>query len=134
MMRGLAPAFRQEESLQIRLADFLRAGFLLLGERTSEEIVVGVLWGRTNQAVTPEQFIELDDPGHTKVAMNFAMRPHDTGTLVTTETRAFSTDDGARRRFARYWLIIRPFSGLIRRRMLAVLRDQVLRSPTQPGP
>jgi hypothetical protein len=59
MMRGLASAFRQEGSLQIRLADF---------------------------------------------------------------------------RFARYWLIIRPFSGLIRRRMLAVLRDQVLHNLTQPGP
>jgi hypothetical protein len=86
-----------------------------------------VLWGRTNQAVTPEQFIELDDPGHTKVAMNFALRPHDTGTLVTTETRALATDEGARRRFARYWLIIR-------RRMPAVLRDQVLHNLTQPGP
>jgi hypothetical protein len=40
MMRGLASAFRLEGSLQIRLADFLRAGFLLRGERTSEELVV----------------------------------------------------------------------------------------------
>jgi hypothetical protein len=33
---------------------------------------------------------------------------------LSTETRVHVGDPGARRRFARYWRVIRPFSGLIR--------------------
>jgi hypothetical protein len=33
---------------------------------------------------------------------------------LTTETRVHLSDDGSRRRFARYWRVIRPFSGLTR--------------------
>jgi hypothetical protein len=35
-------------------------------------------------------------------------------TRLETTTRCEPTDDDARRRFARYWGLIRPFSGLIR--------------------
>jgi hypothetical protein len=37
------------------------------------------------------------------------------GALLETETRIYLTDAAARRRFGAYWLMIRPFSGLIRR-------------------
>jgi hypothetical protein len=40
---------------------------------------------------------------------------------LTTETRVLLTDEASRRAFARYWLLIRPFSGLIRRRWLAAV-------------
>lgn len=36
------------------------------------------------------------------------------GSRLTTETRVHVADPGARRRFARYWLVVRPFSGLTR--------------------
>ena len=39
--------------------------------------------------------------------------------VLVTETRVAPVDDAARRAFGRYWLLIRPFSGLIRRRWLA---------------
>jgi hypothetical protein len=42
--------------------------------------------------------------------IDFRARP---GSL-TTETRVHVPDPGARRKFARYWRVIRPFSGLIR--------------------
>ncbi|MDX6511617.1 MAG: hypothetical protein QOE36_1121 [Gaiellaceae bacterium] len=38
--------------------------------------------------------------------------------ILSTETRVHVADAGARRKFARYWRVIRPFSGLIRIRML----------------
>jgi hypothetical protein len=38
--------------------------------------------------------------------------------VLATETRVAALDDAARRSFARYWRLIRPFSGLIRRRWL----------------
>lgn len=40
---------------------------------------------------------------------------------LTTETRVLLTDERSRRAFGRYWLLIRPFSGLIRRRWLAAI-------------
>jgi hypothetical protein len=37
---------------------------------------------------------------------------------LSTETRVHVEDPGARRKFRRYWLVVRPFSGLIRMRVL----------------
>jgi hypothetical protein len=37
---------------------------------------------------------------------------------LTTETRVHVADHAARRKFARYWLVIRPFSGLTRMLLL----------------
>jgi hypothetical protein len=37
---------------------------------------------------------------------------------LTTETRVHVADPRSRRKFARYWRIVRPFSGLIRRSIL----------------
>ena len=47
--------------------------------------------------------------------MNFKAAPAQDGALLTTETRMLATDEASRRRFARYWRLIRPASGLIRR-------------------
>jgi hypothetical protein len=41
---------------------------------------------------------------------------------LTTETRVHVEDPAARRRFRRYWLVIRPFSGLIRIELLRAAR------------
>ena len=37
---------------------------------------------------------------------------------LTTETRIHVSDPASRRKFERYWRVVRPFSGLIRRRVL----------------
>ncbi|HXH98057.1 MAG TPA: hypothetical protein VNH40_12700, partial [Gaiellaceae bacterium] len=39
--------------------------------------------------------------------------------LLATETRVSALDAAARRAFRRYWLVVGPFSGLIRRRWLS---------------
>lgn len=131
-MRGLAPRFRQSSGrMRARLEDFLAAGFLLLDEQPGQEVVLGVLWGRRSPGVDGRGFASFEEPGHVKAVLNFAVRPHDSGTLVTTETRVHATDEAARRRFARYWLVVGPFSALIRRRMLAVLRAEVGRLGVQ---
>jgi hypothetical protein len=41
------------------------------------------------------------------------------GSRLTTETRIAAVDGDARRAFRRYWLVVGPFSALIRRRWLA---------------
>jgi len=127
-VRGLAPRFRQgHRRMRAGLDDFLAAGFLLLDEQPGQEVVLGVLWGRQPSGLDARRFASFNEPGHVKAVLNFAVRPRDAGTLVTTETRVHATDKAARRRFARYWLLIGPLSALIRRRVLAVLRTDVAR-------
>jgi hypothetical protein len=44
------------------------------------------------------------------------------GSRLETETRVYLTDAASRRRFACYWLVVRPFSGAVRRSWLAAAR------------
>jgi hypothetical protein len=53
-------------------------------------------------------------PGTVRVAANFLSD----GAVLSTETRIQAVDDAARRAFARYWRLVGPFSGVIRRRWL----------------
>ena len=107
----------------LTLDDMERAGFLLLGESPGHEIVFGTVvqpW----KAVTgdepapragPGQFAAFDTPGYVKVAFNIRVEPYGSGrALLTTETRTAATDPASLRRFARYWMLIGPFSALIR--------------------
>ena len=57
-------------------------------------------------------------PGYVKAAMNFRVEAAEGGALLTTETRVLATDESARRRFGRYWWVIRLGSGAIRRSWL----------------
>jgi hypothetical protein len=44
------------------------------------------------------------------------------GETLATETRVWAADPSSRRRFRRYWLVIRPCSGLIRRVWLRAIK------------
>ncbi len=68
-----------------------------------------------------EEFTRFAEPGWVKYLMDFQLQSRNGGVQLTTETRGHSTDRHARRRFALYWAIIRPASGLIRRDMLATV-------------
>jgi hypothetical protein len=70
-------------------------------------------------------FASFDEPGWARMAMDF--RAED-GRLVT-ETRVLLTDDASRRAFRRYWLVMRPFSGLVRRSWLAAAKRRAERQP-----
>lgn len=69
-----------------------------------------------------EAFVGFSRPGFCKVAVEVRTVPHHDGVLLTTETRVAATDGDARARFRRYWILIRPFSGLIRRGWLRAAR------------
>ena len=56
------------------------------------------------------------------MAMDVRVVPEGRGSRMETETRIFLTDVAARRRFAAYWLVVRPFSGLLRRSWLQAAR------------
>ena len=65
-----------------------------------------------------EDFVHFGEPGYAKMAMDLRAVPEGGGARLETETRVFLTDASARRRFGAYWVVVRPFSGLIRRRWL----------------
>jgi hypothetical protein len=107
------------------VAQMLAAGFTLLAEDPGREVVFGVVgqfWKlRGGQVATirnGSDFAAFDRPGFVKAAMGFVILEQEDGTCVETETRALATDGGSRRRFARYWRLIRFGSGAIRRSWL----------------
>ena len=70
-----------------------------------------------------EAFRSFDEAGVAKLVLAFEVDPAPEGlTRLTTETRVFCPDRTSRMSFTPYWMIIRPVSGLIRRRMLASIR------------
>ena len=60
--------------------------------------------------------------------MNFLVEPHASGrgTRLFTETRVRCLGRSSRRWFRLYWLVIRPFSGLLRRAMLSGIRARAI--------
>jgi hypothetical protein len=116
-------------STPMTLDGFLRGGFVLLAEDPGREIVLGVVgrfWRPRGEVVRldPDGFLGFDRPGYAKAAWSIAVRSDTrTGhTILVTETRVVATDAAARRRLRAYWALIRPFSGWVRRRMLALAK------------
>jgi hypothetical protein len=61
------------------------------------------------------------EPGWVRVAMDFRLTPSQGGTRLSSETRVAATDDATRRRFARYWTLVRPGSSAIRWEVLTAV-------------
>jgi hypothetical protein len=101
-----------------------RGGFAILAEAPEREIVMGIagrFWRPTGAVLpfVPERFLGALPAGTAKAVWNFTLE--DAGgdrTILATETRVVCADAGARRRLRPYWVLIRPWSGLIRIAML----------------
>jgi len=120
---GGGPATRAERPR----IDFGIDNFMRLGRDADRELVFGLIgrfWQADYGLVHIEQpelrFAGYFEPGLAKLVLNFTADPLPNGcTSIATETRVFCVDDEARRRFRLYWALIRPVSGLIRRRLLS---------------
>lgn len=116
----------------------LKMGFMLLGDKTSEEIVFGLI-GRfwtpfpQLQRIHPDGFAGVDLPGFAKAVGNMAFIPSRDGSSVrvTTETRVQCLCDSSRRSFGLYWRIIGPFGGIIRKEWLRMIKRRS-EAPTRP--
>jgi hypothetical protein len=87
--------------------------------------IVGRFWMPTGGLVDfdPERFVDLVIPGYAKAVWSFGLTPGDADTTcLETVTRVQCLDGSARLMFRLYWLIVGPFSGLIRAEVLRVLR------------
>ena len=100
-------------------------GFAPLGS-SPDEIVYGAIgrpWsshGGLRRVSSAADFTAFDEPGWARMALNF----HVTGGRLATETRVWLTSADARRRFRPYWLVVAPFSGVIRVAWLRAARSR----------
>ena len=114
----------------------LSTTFVRLAADTNREIVVGTtVIAPPGVAVpqTPDEFRTMRALGFAVAAMNFRIEPDAAGgSLLTTDTRVFTTDPSTRRSFARYWSLIYPGSALIRREWLAAVARRAQETPRAP--
>ena len=107
--------------------DQLPKGFAVLAEEPGSELVVGGIgqpWKLSGGEMRSADVRSFDTPGYARMVMNF----HLEGRTLSTETRVALTDERSRRLFRRYWRVVRPGSGLIRRAWLRAIKRRAERS------
>jgi len=125
-----------KRNLHINLDALVKGGFVLLGENPPNEIALGLIgrfWklsGATRSIIAGE-FKAFDEPGYAKAVWNFSLVQEGANlTRLATETRVRCSDDASRGRFRLYWGVIAPFSGLIRREVLRLIRREAESVPS----
>ena len=104
-------------------------GFVLLADQPPRELVFGLIgrfWSPVPgiQQIEAGDFTAFDRPGFAKAVGNIAFAAQGHGRVrVTTETRVLCLDPAGRKRFMLYWLLIGPFSGLIRKAWLRLIKQ-----------
>ena len=112
---------RRLPECEMNIEGLQQIGFHLLARCEDREIVFGLIgkfWTFSAWILPfqPEEFVSFDVKGYAKAAGNLIALPITSyRTRLITETRVQCTSSWSRARFALYWSIIRPFSGLIRR-------------------
>ena len=120
---------RGDQRFDLTLDGLLRSGFILLGEKPPQELLLGLVgrfWTPSGdiQRLSVSEFRTFNRPGYAKAAWNFSLSEQEDGTTrLVTQTRVLCLDEASRRRLRLYWVFIRPFSGLIRREMLRSIKS-----------
>ena len=122
-----------QKQLGLNMEGLLKSGFILLGEKPHEEIVLGLVgrfWTAQGdlQSLDSDGFQRFQERGYAKAASNFSLScPAQGVTRLTTETRVLCLDAHSRRRFRLYWLFVRPFSGMVRKEALRAVKREAER-------
>jgi hypothetical protein len=109
-------------------------GWAVLGEQPDRELAFGAVGKFWQPSIewrdTPaEEFARFAEPGWGKIAASFSVLPYgDDATLLSYECRTVTTDAEARRDFARYWRLVRPFIAHIFRATVRTIRDDAERA------
>ena len=103
--------------------------FTVIAEIPGEEFVLGIMgrfWTPRGGVVVAaaDRFRHGPPAGLAQAVWNFRVTPNGAGTELSTETRVRCGDEATRRQFGRYWRIIRPGSGLLRRSLLRHIRSR----------
>jgi len=99
-------------------------GLVLLEEDPGREFAIGFITDlRSVRTVAAEAFQGFNEPGYIKGITNYRVSGEGTGRLIlSTETRLKATSVKAKIVCALYWACIRPLSGLIRMRILNLIK------------
>jgi hypothetical protein len=102
-----------------------RFGFEVVAEDERELVLAAIgqpwKWRGGTHPSAPD-FRSFAEPGYAKMALSYRLEDG----VLSTETRVHLTDEASRRAFRRYWLLIRPFSGLIRRAWLRAIAKRAV--------
>ncbi|MCF9046556.1 hypothetical protein [Acinetobacter nectaris] len=108
--------------------------FTLL-EASKNEIVyglVGQFWKLNYGQIAianADEFHQFKKPSYAKLILVFELKEiSDKEIELMTETRVLCLDGQAYKRFRVYWYIIRPISGLIRRRILQGIKNKIVKN------
>jgi hypothetical protein len=107
-----------------------RIPFTLLAEDPGHEFVFGLMgqfWKPTGgiaTGVTAETFRSPPAPGTAQAMWNVRVEPTAHGSRLMTETRVRCADEATRRRFLRYWRVVRIGSSVTRWSMLRQLKSR----------
>lgn len=99
--------------------------FTFLEEIQNEEFIIG-FWAKVlvEKILDRDQFAIDNKSRRLKVVWNFKIDPVKDGlVVVSTETRVYCIAMISKIFFSIYWAIIRPFSGLIRKKMLSIIKE-----------
>ncbi|MEV3991407.1 hypothetical protein AB0J57_21110 [Streptomyces sp. NPDC049837] len=118
-----------------------KLGFIVLDNVPGGELVLGFVgqpWKPSLvkaviPGLSPEEYLAFDRPGYVKGVSAVWAEPEGTGSRLHTETRVYATDPYAARRFKPYWRVIEPFSGLMRRDLLAAVARRAERAAPSGG-
>jgi len=117
-----------DKLLSLKFEDFTRLGFILLTDVYPEEMILGLagqFWKPTARLlrIAPDKFRGFNRRTVCKAAWNLRIEPDGVSRVrLTTTTRVYCPTTRVQILFACYWVVIRPFSGLIRRVMLRLIR------------
>ena len=120
----LSPKCRPVLRRKITLQTLIDAGFGQLAEEPGREIVLGIVgrfWRPVGNTLPfkQEDFLRPVPAGLARAVWNFSVEETaPSRTILSTETRVTCGDRASRIKFRAYWLLVRPFSGLIRLLML----------------
>lgn len=116
-------------SKSIKLRDLRKSWFEILGRRENKEILIGLagrFWTIRGhlQKINADNFRAFNKKGFAKAVWNFSVDESGNETRLKTETRVSCLDEESRRSFGFYWAFIQPFSGVIRREMLKIVKKK----------
>ena len=115
LLRGIRASRRRP------IIEELPERYAVVAEEPARELVIGGVaqpWRPGFGVRTGVDFAPFDEPGYAKIAVNFLFARG----RLSTETRVALTDEPARRKFARYWLLVRFGSALLRRSWLRAIK------------
>lgn len=105
-----------------------RGSFFTLDEKINQEWVIGLVTKRfllPTRLKPKEDFKEWKPKQGVKIVWNFKLQEIENQKVdVKTETRVLCMSKKTLFWFSIYWMIIRPFSGLIRREMLRIIKQK----------